>query len=97
MTNVVHQRESLGQIRIQAQSRRNSSRNLSNFQGVRESIAKVVGKTRGKNLRLGFQPAESARMYYAVAVAGVFTAVMMRGFGIAPATRLFREHRPRRG
>jgi len=40
----------------------NRASNLRNFQCVSQAIAKVIGITASKNLRLGFQPAKGSRM-----------------------------------
>ena len=81
MADVVDQRQRLGKIRIQTQRAGNGASDLRDFQSVRQAIAKMIGKAGGENLRLRFQPAESARMDDAVAVARVVVAVGMRGSG----------------
>ena len=45
----------------------------------------MIGEARGENLRLCFQPAESAGMDDAVAVARIVIAIGMRGFRVTPA------------
>src|ERR1700682_2733440 len=63
---------------------------------MRQTIAKMVGKSRGKNLRFGFQSAKRPRMDDAVAITCILTAVGMRWFWKATATRMFRPHSPGR-
>src|SRR5437867_3062422 len=61
---------------------------------MRQAITKMIGITRGENLRLGFQAAKSSRMNNAVAISGVIAAVSMcRLWKTAPA-RVFRTHGP---
>src|SRR5580704_4693194 len=73
---------------------RDSARNLRNFDGMRQAIAKMVGITRGKYLRFGFQTPEGSRMNDAVAIARIFAAIAMLGFSESPATGIFRVHGP---
>ena len=77
VADVVNECESLGQRGIQAQRGGNGAGDLRDFNGVREAIAKMIGKTHGENLRFGFQAPESASVDDAVAVANVFAAVWM--------------------
>ena len=55
------------------------ARDLRNFNGVREPVAKMVGVAAGENLGLGFQPAKRPRMDYPVAVALKIVAIGMGG------------------
>src|SRR5579863_909751 len=96
MPNVVYQRQSLHQIAVQSQRARNRAANLRHFQCVREPVAKMIGKARGENLCLGFQPAKCPRMHHTVAVPRVIVAVGMRRLAITPASRLLHVHRIRR-
>src|SRR6267378_5366325 len=77
MADVVHQRESLGKLGVEAQRGGNRAGNLRHFQRVRQAIPEVVGEARGEYLCLGFQAAECARMNDAVAISRVFTAIRM--------------------
>ena len=79
MTDVVDERESFGEIRIEAKSRGNRASDLRNLESVREPIAKMIGVTDGEDLRLGLEAAEGARVDDAVAVARVHATVGMRG------------------
>src|SRR4029077_20361578 len=67
---------------------------LRNFERVRQPIAKMVGIARRENLRLGFQPAKSARVDDAVAVPRIDTTIRMEGFRVAAAAGLLSTHRP---
>src|ERR1700722_17305046 len=69
--DVVHERQSFGEIGVELQGSRDGARNLRDFQGVRETVAKMVGISRGEDLRFCFQPTECPRMDHAVAVARV--------------------------
>src|SRR6202023_153701 len=52
------------------------------------------GETRGENLRLGFEPAESSRVNNTIAIARVLAAIGMWRFRIAASMRVFRIHGP---
>lgn len=95
MADVVHERKGLSQFRVQAESSRDGTGDLRNFESVREAIAKVVGEANREDLRLRFEPAKGAGMHDAVAVAGVVAAVRMRRLGIAAAARSGGAHGPR--
>src|SRR5215469_3560055 len=70
VANVVHQRQRLDQFGVEVQSGRDSARDLRYFQGVRQAVAKMVGKAGGEDLRLGLQSPERAGMDDAVAIPG---------------------------
>src|ERR1700735_896126 len=59
---------------------------------MREAIAKMIGEARGKNLRLGLEPAESAGMDDAIAIAREVGAIRVRCFRVAPAPRMAQVH-----
>src|ERR1700694_1961116 len=96
VANVVNQCERFRKGGVQAQSGCNGAGNLRYFDGVRQTIAKMIGKSGGENLRLGFQPPKGARMNDAIAITNVFAAVGMRGLAIAAAARVLDFHSPRR-
>jgi len=79
MADIVNERESLGKFGVQAECRSDGAGDLRDFERVRQAIPEMVGKTRGEDLRFGFETAESAGMNDAVAVARVVTAIGMRG------------------
>ena len=66
---------------------RHGPRDLRDFQRMRQPVAKMIGEAHGEDLRLRFQPAESARMDHAVAVARVVVAVGMLRLRITPPPR----------
>ena len=78
MADVVNQRKRLHQVRIQAQRLRHRAADLRDFQGVGQSIAKVIGIAPGKNLGLVFQAAKGAGMDDAVAVALIIVSIGVR-------------------
>src|SRR5579864_4403523 len=96
MTDVVNQRQSLGQIRVQPQSPGDGARNLSHLNRMREPVAEVVRVASSEDLRFGFEAAESARMNHAVAVPRIIVAVAMFRFGPATPARLRHVHGERR-
>ena len=75
MANVVNECERFGECGVQAQSGCDGAGDLRNFDGVRQAIAKMIGKAHGENLGLGFQAAKGARVHDAIAVTNVFAAV----------------------
>src|SRR5260370_33639501 len=60
MADVVHQRECLGKLGVEAQGGGHRAGNLRHFQRVGQTIPKVVGEARSEYLVLGVQAAESA-------------------------------------
>ena len=58
MTDIVDQRQRLRQFGVQVQRTRYRAGNLRNFDRMRESVSKMIGKTGAKNLRFRLQPAE---------------------------------------
>ena len=93
----VHQGQRFDQIHVQAELGGDGAGDLSDFNGVGEAIAEVVGITAGEDLGLGFQPAKCAGMDDAVAIALKIIAVRMRGLGITASAGLFhRAPRSRR-
>src|SRR5262249_43175200 len=95
MADVMNESERFGKISVQAKSLRNGASDLRDFESVGEAIAKVIGVTRGEDLRFGFEAAKRTCVDDAVAIAGVFPAIRMRGFGIAAAARGGFLHGPR--
>ena len=95
MADVMDEREGFREIDIQRERVRNGAGDLRNFEGVCESIAKVIGEARGENLGFGFEAAKRPRVHDAVAIARVFIAVGMRRFGKSPAATVFGPHGPR--
>ena len=93
VSDIVHQSERFGKAGVEMQGVGNGSRNLRNFDGVGQPVAKMVGVTRGENLGLGFQTAKGARVNYAVAVARVSVAVGVRRLRKAATARALYVHR----
>ena len=95
MANIVNERESFGEIRIQAEGIGDSAGDLRNLERVGEAIAKVVGEARGEDLRFRLKAPERTGVDNAIAVACVFAAVRMRWFGKTPAATIFGPQGPR--
>src|SRR5208283_2877145 len=96
VANVMSQSQGFHQIRVQAKRRSDRASNLGHFQSVGETVAEVVGKARGENLRFGFQAAKRAGMHDAVAIARILAAVGVWRFRKTTAAGSSRLHRPRR-
>src|SRR5664280_556796 len=92
MPNVMRQRKRLRQIDIQIEGGRNRARNLLHFDGVRQSIAEVVGVSAGENLGLILQPAECAGMKHSIAIALEVVAISVSRLRDAPSPRVFDHH-----
>ncbi len=92
MANVVNQSESLGKFGIEAESGGYGSRDLRDFERVREAIAEMIGITGGENLRFGLKPAKSTRVNDAVAVARVLGTIRVTRFVVAATAREFFTH-----
>ena len=96
MADIVHEPQRLRQLGVEAQRGGNRARYLGHFQCVGQTIAKMIRKTRGEYLRLGFQPAKSTRMDDAVAISRIFTAIGMWRLRITPPAGMLCAHSPRR-
>jgi len=59
---------------------------LGNFKGMRQAIAKMIGITSGEDLCFGFKSAKGTRMYDAIAIACIFSAIWVRLFGVTAAS-----------
>ena len=59
---------------------------------MRQTIAEVIGKTAGENLRLIFQTAKGARVDDTIAVTLEVIAIGMRRFRIAASAGLLDSH-----
>jgi hypothetical protein len=75
------------------QRRRDGSRDLLDFNRVRQPVAKMVGITARKNLRLVFETAEGSRMNDPVAVALKVIAVSVWRLRDTTPARIFDLHR----
>jgi hypothetical protein len=94
--DIVSERERLGEILVQRQRDRHCPGDLSDFNGVGETVAEMVGETRAEDLGLAFHPAEGAGVHDAIAIALEFGTVRMGRFRIPPATQfLNRKPKPR--
>src|ERR1700722_7941336 len=93
MAKVVHKREGLGQIGVEAKLSGNGARYRRHLDGVSQAIAKVVGVATGKNLGLRFEPAEGAGMDNAITVALKIVAIRMLRLGMATSAGIFDAHR----
>ena len=89
------QGQGFGKIGVEPQRSRHGARDLRDLQRVRKPVAKVIGITRGEDLRLRFEAAKGPRVNHAVAIARVRIAVGMQRFGVTPAARIghIHEHR----
>ena len=85
VAQVMGQRDGLGQIFIQQERPSDIPRNGRDLHRVRQARAQVIARAVQKNLGLVFQPAESARMNDAVAIALVLRAPIGRGFAVTAA------------
>src|SRR5207237_4556543 len=95
MANIMRQRQSLDQVGIKAQHGSNGARDLSNFDGMRQAVAKMIRKAAGEDLRLILQAAKGARVDNAVTIALEIAAIGMARLRITAATRLIGGNRQR--
>jgi hypothetical protein len=96
MADVMHQRQRLGELGVQAKGGGNGASDLPHLQRVGKPIAKVIGEALGENLRFSFEASKCSRMNDAVAIARVFAAVSVGLLGDTPSARIRRRNRPRR-
>jgi hypothetical protein len=94
MADVMDKRQGLREVNIQIEGFGNGARDLRDFEGMRQTIAKVIGVTSSEDLRLCFQPAKGSRMNNAVAIACIFATIWVRWFGKAAATGVGPLHGP---
>ncbi len=87
MSDVVRQRQRLRQILIEPESVRHGARDLRHLDGMRQTVAEVIGESRREHLRLVFQAPERAGMNDAVAIALKFIAIRMGELRITAASR----------
>ena len=85
MADIVRQRQRFGQILVQAQHRGHRAGDLRDFDGMRETVAEMVGKAGGEDLGFILKPSKCPRVDYPVAVTPKFIAIGMRRLRIAPA------------
>ena len=90
----MNQGQGFGESGVEAEGGGDGAGNLRDFDGVRQTIAKMIGKSRGENLGLGFQAAESSRVHDAIAITDVLAAVRMRRLRVAASARIFFVHGP---
>jgi len=82
------QRERLDQINVEAQLSGNRSRNLCDFNGVRQAIAEMIGVSPSEDLRFCFEAPKGTRVNHPIAVALEFIAVEVRRLGMTPPERV---------
>lgn len=90
MAEIVRERNRFDEILVQAQVARHRTRDLRDFQAVRETGAEQVAFVIDEHLGLVFEPAERGRMNDAVAVALELGAGRRRLFGMTAPARLRR-------
>jgi hypothetical protein len=92
MPDIVYEREHFDQIGVQVQLPGDGAGYLRDFESMRQTIAKVIGKASGEYLCFIFETAKRARMDDTVAVTLVIVAIGMRRFRIAASARLLDSH-----
>jgi hypothetical protein len=86
MPQVVGKRQRLRVLLIQVQCGHNGTRDLRDFDGVRQPIAEMIAKPGRKNLGFALQPTKCPGMNDAVAIPLEIVAIGMWGFRkLAPA------------
>ena len=78
MADVVCERESFGQILVQAERGRDRASDLGDFDRVREAVAKVIVEAGREDLGFVLQAPERARMHDAVPVTLELVTIGMR-------------------
>jgi hypothetical protein len=93
MPNIVHQRQRFDQICVQSKLRGNRSRNLRDFNRMRQPVTKMIGVPPGENLGLCLEPPKCASMHDAIAVALEVIAIRMWWLWMTASARLLHAHR----
>ena len=92
VADVMDQGESFDQVHIQTELRGDGSGDLRHFDGVGQTVAKVIGEAAGEDLGLGFEAAKSPRVDDAVAISLEVVAIGMLGLRKAASAGLFYPH-----
>jgi hypothetical protein len=85
VADVMGQSQSLGEAFVEFQDAGDSTRDLGDFNGVCESIPKMVRESGGEYLGLVFEPTKGTSVNDAVAITLEFGPVGMGGFRVAAA------------
>jgi len=85
----MHQGQSLGEVVVESELSCDGTRNLRDFDGVGEAVAKVIRVTARKDLGLRFEASEGASVDDAVAVALKVVAVEVRWLGMPTSAGVF--------
>ena len=93
MTDVVHQSERLDQVYIQVKCSCDGTRDLSNLDGMRKTISKVIRVAAGEDLGLGFEASKGARMNDAIPITLKIVAIGMGRLGAAAPAGILHAHR----
>jgi hypothetical protein len=95
MADVVRERESFGQIFIEAKRDRNCASDLRYLDRVSEAIPEVIVQTGCEDLCLILQSPECPGVNDTIAVALEFVSIRVRQLGITPPLRAFnRKSKP---
>jgi hypothetical protein len=89
MPDVMHQGQSLGEVVVESELRGDGTRNLRDFDGVGEAVAKMIGVAACEDLGLRFQPSEGAGVDDAVAVTLKVVAVEVMALGMPTSAGVF--------
>jgi len=87
MPDVVYQGQRLDEFCVDMKGRGHGAGNLGDFERVRQSVAKMIGKTGAEDLGFCLETSKRAGVNDAVAVARVFAAIGMGSFRKTPPTR----------
>ncbi len=93
MAHVVDQSQGFNQIDVQAQLSGYGSRDLRDFNGVSQAIAKVIGVAPSEDLGFRFETAKSPGVDNAITVALKVVAIGMPRLVITASAGLFHPHR----
>ncbi len=96
MPEIVRQRDRFRQILVQRQRARDRPANGRHLDRMRQPRAQVIARAIEEDLRLVFQPAESARMNDPRPVALKLRPISVTSFGKSPPPRVARFLRERR-
>jgi hypothetical protein len=89
MADVVDQSQRFGEVIVEPELGGDGARDLRNFDGMSQAVAKMVGIAASKDLGLSFETAKSARVHNTVAIALEIVAVRMMRFGMAASAGPF--------
>ncbi len=85
----MHQGQSLGEVVVESELSGDGTRNLRDFNGMSQAVAKMIGVPAREDLGLRFEAPERASMDDAVTIPLKVISVEVRGLGMPASAGVF--------